>query len=127
MTLKNQVANVYGVGLNNVGSYQVAGRPFCATGSTGTSRTDLAFPTVTKEIVVMNRHVSQDLYFFFHTGSATQNQFKIAAGEQQTFSVKCKQVYLTGSATTTTFSIYASLTHIPASRMYSLTGSGITE
>ena len=72
-------------------------------------------------------YASQDLYFFFHTGSVTQNQFKIPAGEQQTFSVKCKQVYLTGSATTTTFSIYASLTHIPASRMYSLTGSGITE
>lgn len=127
MALKNQVANVYGVGINNVGSYQVAGRPFCATGSTDTTRTDLTFPAVTKEIVVMNRHASQDLYFFFHTGSVTQNQFKIPAGEQQTFSVKCKQVYLTGSATTTTFSIYASLTHIPASRMYSLTGSGITE
>ena len=28
MALKNQVANVYGVGINNVGSYQVAGRPF---------------------------------------------------------------------------------------------------
>ncbi len=127
MALKNQVANVYGVGINNVGSYQVAGRPFCATGSTDTTRTDLTFPAVTKEIVVMNRHASQDLYFFFHTGSVTQNQFKIPAGEQQTFSVKCKQAYLTGSATTTTFSIYASLTHIPASRMYSLTGSGITE
>ena len=130
MTLKNQVANVYGVGINNVGSYQVAGRPFCATGSTNVadSRTAITFPTVTKEIVVMNRHASSDLYFFFHTGSSTQNQFKIAAGEQQTFSVKCKEAYLTGSAATAVpFTLYASLTHIPASRMYSLTGSGITE
>jgi len=119
--------NVYGVGINNVGSYQVAGRPFCATGSTGVSRTDLSFPTITKEVVVMNRHASNDLYFFFHTGSSTQNQFKIAAGEQQTFSVKCKQACLTGSLVDTTYTLYASLTHIPASRMYSLTGSGITE
>jgi len=119
--------NVYGVGIGNVGSYQVAGRPFCATGSTGVSRTDLSFPTITKEVVVMNRHASNDLYFFFHTGSSTQNQFKIAAGEQQTFSVKCKQAYLTGSLVDTTFTLYASLTHIPASRMYNLTGSGITE
>jgi len=130
MTLKNQVANVYGVGLNNVGSYQVSGRPFCATGSTNTAndRTSLTSPTVTKEIVVMNRHTSADLYFFFHTGSSTQNQYKISAGEQQTFSVKCKEVFLTGSAAAeVTYTLYASLTHIPASRMYSLTGSGITE
>ena len=119
--------NIYGVGINNVGSYQVAGRPFCATGSTSISaRTTISFPTVTKEIVVMNRHGSNDLYFFFHTGSATQNQFKIPAGEQQTFTVKCKESFLTGSGATE-YTLYASLTHIPASRMYSLTGSGITE
>lgn len=122
--------NVYGVGINNVGSYQVSGRPYCATGSTNTSdsRTSVTFPTVTKEIVVMNRHASADLYFFFHTGSSTQNQYKIAAGEQETFSVKCKEVFLTGSsATAVTYTLYASLTHIPASHMYNLTGSGITE
>ena len=123
-------SNVYGVGINNAGSYQVAGRPYCATGSTNTadSRTTITFPTVTKEIVVLNRHASADLYFFFHTGSSTQNQFKIAAGEQETFSVKCKEVFLTGSAAASvTYTLYASLTHIPASRMYNITGSGITE
>ena len=119
--------NVYGVGINNVGSYQVAGRPYCATGSTTTSRTNISFPAITKEVVVMNRHASNDLYFFFHTGSETQNQFKIAAGEQTTFSVKCKEVFMTGSATDTNYTLYASLTHIPASRMFNLTGSGITE
>ena len=35
MTLKNQVKNVYGVGLNNVGSYQTSGKPF-VTASTVT-------------------------------------------------------------------------------------------
>ena len=122
--------NIYGVGINNAGSYQVSGRPYIATGSTNIadSRTAITFPTVTKEIVVLNRHVSEDLYFFFHTGSSTQNQFKIAAGEQQTFSVKCKEAFLTGSAATAvTYTLYASLTHIPDDRMYNLTGSGITE
>lgn len=119
--------NIYGVGLYNVGSYQVAGRPFCATGSTAVARTDLSFPEVTKELVVLNRHVSQDLYVFFHTGSTENNRFKIAAGEQHAFKVKCKEVFLTGSATGTTYTLYASLTHIPASRMFNLTGSGITE
>ena len=119
--------NVYGVGLYNVGSYQVAGRPYCATGSTGTSRTDITFPEVTKQIVVLNRHGSNNLFVFFHTGSAEANRYKIAAGEQQTFTVKSKEVFLTGSATSTTYTLYASLTQIPASRMYSLTGSGVTE
>ena len=127
MALKNQVANVYGVGINNVGSYQVAGRPFGKSSSTAAVKTPITFPTVTKEIVVMNRHASYDLFVFFHEDSTTQNQFKIAAGEQQTFSVKCKQVYLIGSSVGTTYTLYASLTHIPASKMYNLTGSGITE
>ena len=119
--------NVYGVGLYNVGSYQVAGRPYCATGSTGASRTDIAFPEVTKQIVVLNRHASNDLFLFFHTGSSDSNRFKIKAGEQQTFSAKCKEVFLTGSAANTTYTLYASLTQIPAGRMYGLTGSGVTE
>ena len=120
-------SNVYGVGLYNVGSYQVAGRPYCATGSTAAARTDITFPDVTKQVVVLNRHATQDLDVFFHTGSAAANRFTISAGEQQTFNVKCKEVFLTGSATGTTYTLYASLTHIPASRMFNLTGSGITE
>ena len=47
MALKNQVANVYGVGINNVGSYQVAGRPFCMTGSVS-GEDEITFPQVTK-------------------------------------------------------------------------------
>ena len=121
--------NVYGVGLYNVGSYQVAGRPYCATGSTNAadSRTSITFPEVSKELVVLNRHASNDLFIFFHTGSNDSNRFKVKAGEQQTFSVKCKEVFLTGSAASTTYTLYASLTQIPAGRMYSLTGSGLTE
>ena len=119
--------NVYGVGLYNVGADQVGGRPYCASGSTGASRTDITFPEVTKQIVVLNRHGSNNLFVFFHTGSTEANRYKIAAGEQQTFTVKSKEVFLTGSATNTTYTLYASLTQIPASRMYSLTGSGVTE
>ena len=63
MALKNQVANVYGVGINNVGSYQVAGRPFCMTGSV-TEEDEITFPQVTKQITVMNRG-SNDIYVYF--------------------------------------------------------------
>ena len=57
--------NVYGVGLYSVGSYQVAGRPYCATGSTNSTnvRTSITFPEVSKELVVLNLTI----YFYSFT------------------------------------------------------------
>jgi len=125
MSLKNQVANVYGVGINNVGSYQVAGRPFCATGSIS-GEDEITFPQVTKELVILNRDGSDDIYVYFSSSAPDGNKFKIAYGDQATFTVKCSKIYLSSSATPD-YSLYASLTHIPASRMFELTGSGISE
>ena len=125
MALKNQVANVYGVGINNVGSYQVAGRPFCMTGSV-TEEDEITFPQVTKQITVMNRG-SNDIYVYFSASAPDANKFKIASGDNQfTFNVKCNKIYLSSSATPT-YSLYASLTHIHKDRMFALTGSGISE
>jgi len=127
MALKEQVANVYGVGINNVGSYQVSGRPYCATGSLSADVDTITFPTVTKEIVVLNRDDgSDDMYVYFHTDSTDANKYLISAGDQHTFPTKCKQVYLSSSATVD-YTLYASLTQIPAARMYAITGSGVTE
>jgi hypothetical protein len=127
MALKNQVANVYGVGISNVGSYQVAGRPFCMTGSV-TKEDEITFPQVTKQITVMNRDSSNDIYVYFSASAPDANKFKIAqgVGNQFTFNVKCNKIYLSSSATPT-YSLYASLTHIHKDRMFALTGSGISE
>ena len=101
----------YGVGLNNVGSYQVSGRPYCATGSLNLSRATITFPDVTKEIVVLNRNTGvSEIEVYFHVDS---------------FEMKCVQVYLSSSAQAD-YTLYASLTGIPSARMYDLTGSGIT-
>ena len=90
MALKNQVANVYGVGINNVGSYQVAGRPFCMTGSV-TEEDEITFPQVTKQVTVMNRDSSNDIYVYFSASAPDANKFKIASGDNQfTFNVKCE-------------------------------------
>jgi hypothetical protein len=53
MTLKNQVKNVYGVGLNNVGSYQTSGKPF-VTASTVADGNEkhIEFPEVSNNITV---------------------------------------------------------------------------
>jgi hypothetical protein len=116
----------YGVGLNNVGSYQVSGRPYCATGSLNLSRATITFPDVTKEIVVLNRNTGvSEIEVYFHVDSPTANRYAIQAGQQQTFEMKCVQVYLSSSAQAD-YTLYASLTGIPSARMYDLTGSGIT-
>lgn len=134
MATEANLGNIYSAGLYHVGSYQVAGRPFCVTGSTSTlgaapHYTTGSFPKVTKEIIVLNTDASKELYVTFHTGAATANLHRVNAGEQQTFSVKCKQVFLTGSTIDgagTSYGLYASLTHIDSSHMFHMTGSGLT-
>jgi len=121
-------SNVYGSGLRNVGSYQVSGRPFCKSAAQGNGSgnpTTISFPNVTKQIIFINRG-SNSMYVYFGSSSPAKNKFEIAAGQQQTFNVKCKEIYTYGT-NTEEYSIYASLTHIPVDRMYALTGPGITE
>jgi hypothetical protein len=119
--------NIYGVGINNVGSYQVSGRPFSMTGSIG-GEDEITFPQVAKQITVMNRDGSNDIYVYFSASAPDANKFKIArgVGNQFTFNVKCNKIYLSSSATPA-YSLYASLTHIHKDRMFALTGSGISE
>ena len=120
---------IYGAGISNVGSYQVSGRPYCISGpiQPPASPEDAiqSFPTVTKQIVILNRDTTDSLSVYFHVDSPASCQYVIAPGEQQTFDMKCKQIYLSCSADVDA-TLYASLTGIAAARMYALTGSGIT-
>ena len=121
------LSNVYTAGINNVGSYQVSGRPFTNTGTqkAANATTKIEFPTVTKQIVFMNRGAAS-MYVHFSDSPGTANKFEIAAGEQHTFNVKCKEIYTYGTSGQG-WTLYASLTHIPNERMFTLTGPGITE
>lgn len=115
----------YTPGLNHAGCYIVSGYPNVTTGSTGGSLDVLDYDQVTKEIVVMNTHGSQSLYVLFAVNALSDNKFKIAAGEQHTFDVKTRRVYLSGSASGTTYSVCASLTTIPKHRIQEHSGSGV--
>ena len=115
----------YTPGLGHVGCYQVSGYPNVTTGSTGGSLTVLDWDHVTKEIVIMNTHGSQDLYVLFAYNAPTDNKFKIASGEQHTFDVKTRRVYISGSSSGTTYSVCASLTTIPKERIAEHTGVGV--
>ena len=134
------------VGLRNVGSYQVSGHPYM-TGAllyNGANEYKISFPYITKKITVT---LSGTL-----SGAGIQNQLRIhfvstgsshsVSGnyhyafldtheDSQDFDVKCKEMYVSTvsglTATDAAFFVYASLTNIPTSSMYELTGSGVTE
>jgi len=128
-----------GVGLRNVGSYQVSGHPYL-TGSVlyAGEEKKVSFPYVTKNITVINSAsangtVSTRLKIHFHsTGSNTdviaqKHYIEFNSLEDSfEFDVKCREIYIS-SPEVGGFMLYASLTNIPTSSMYVITGSGITE
>ncbi len=152
MALKEQVTNVYGVGIRNVGSYQVSGIPWV----TGSSSTWLAnnktiryqFPYVTKSLTVINIG-SNDVRLHFQSGSGVtivsdgQPAAASSGNDVQegyhfitvpsvqgavTMDVKCTEIYLSNfSGGSSGYQVFAELTTIPTGRMFNLTGSGITE
>jgi len=138
MALKNQVSNVYGVGLRNVGSYQVSGHPFI-TGSIIQANPNptehrIDFPYVTKKIVVKNYKTTGSKKIevrFVSTSSMTTDEHHISVSPDSsvTLDIKCTSIFLTtnNQAQTGQYEVYAALTNIPAERMYELTGSGISE
>ena len=125
----------YGVGLRNVGSYQVSGHPY-TTGSTdmGSANTELKveFPYVTKDITVVASG-SSVIKVHFNSNSDGRvldgGHFITLDSDEDsfTFDVKCKEVYLTNVSANAAFQLYASLTNVAPHHMYSLTGSGLTD
>ena len=130
-------SNFYSVGLNHVGAYQVSGTPYISGSAMPSNSSDslrFEFPTVAKSITVKSNHTTIRVHFapytasYGYTGAAsTNNNFvTIANGESQTFDFKCKEIFISNTGTSTNATddvqIFAELTNIPASRMYSLDG-----
>lgn len=134
-------SNFYSVGLNHVGAYQVSGTPYISgSAMPGNSNDSLRFefPTVAKSITVKSNHTTIRVHFAPYTagdpaypeytgGAVTNGNFvTIANGESQTFDFKCKEIFISNTGTSTNAAddvqIFAELTNIPASRMYSLDG-----
>tara|TARA_R110002020_G_scaffold26761_1_gene86583 strand:+ start:1275 stop:1793 length:519 start_codon:yes stop_codon:yes gene_type:complete len=142
-------------GLRNVGSYQVSGHPFI-TGSTFSAANKvhlIQFPYVSKSLTVINTTTAGDgdIRVHFQSGSGVTAVTSTGlTGEQGitddadvisgyhfitvpdgqgsvTLEVKCKQFYISNSTGSCTYQVLAELTNISTSRMYHLTGSGITD
>ena len=131
-----------GVGLRNVGSYQVSGHPYVTgsadMGSAGTE-VKVSFPFVTKEVTVFASGSNSQLKVGFQSDSngtvfdsAPHHYVSLSNGDSGTpssftFDVKCKEVYVKNVNANAGFEVYASLTGIQTGSMYVLTGSGITD
>ena len=128
-----------GVGLRNVGSYQVSGHPYITgsadMGSAGTE-VKVSFPFVTKEVTVFASGSNSQLKVGFQTNtdgsvfsSGPHHYISVSTSdlEKYTFDVKCKEIYIQNVNANAGFEVYASLTGIQTSSMYVLTGSGIND
>jgi hypothetical protein len=130
-------------GLNNVGSYQMAGLPYLS-GSEGLDAGEEdrhTFPQVAKSVTVVN-HGSQHIRIAFApTGSmntpSTTHHYITLSGTAATaglsgstqFSLngRMKDVYISNpAALATRYEIYAELTNIASGEMLTPTGSGIS-
>ena len=76
MALKEQVANVYSVGLQNVGSYMVSGQPFIARRSVNAGgQVKIEFPYVTKNIKIRIPSPPNTAVGFLGNNGATQRMW----------------------------------------------------
>ena len=112
---------IYGVGLGNVGSYQVSGMPFVTGGINATSATRVSFPYVTRWIQVANVGDGMLKIGFSQNGVQGSKYFTIpnltAAGSgtalppfSNVYEVKATEIWLSGS---TSVDVIAGLTFIP--------------
>ena len=133
--------NRYGVGINNVGSYQVSGLPWI-TGSSAQAKgqeSQWEFPKITKSITVINNSAQDIRVHFASTGSdtgasgvMTGSHFVLlnSAEDSYTFNVKAGEIYISAphanGSDNASFTIVAELTLIDVPPNFVLTGSGIT-
>jgi hypothetical protein len=126
------------VGLRSVGNYQVAGHPFI-TGSKLATDTEIKieFPTVAKSVTVIASGSESNIRVHFNSISDTSarviagNHYISLDNDEDSLSlgVKCREIYISSinGGGDKGFQLMASLTGIPTSSMYALTGSGLTD
>ena len=135
MATPSNLANIYSVGLNNVGSYQVSGVPY-ATGSLDPSSGAAAgikieFPYVTSWIEVINNSTSSPVWVGFSSlGVQGTNHFEIQKRDtnprgdptSHILPLKITELWLSGAADNV--SVVAGLTYIPTQQVTNVSPSG---
>jgi len=130
----------YSVGINNVGSYQASGSPYCSGSTSHPNGTQVQydFPRITRAITVTNNGGNAGPAIRVHFNGTAEGD--VIAGvhyvtlsgtmASQRFEVKTDKIFISpvsASAQSASYSIAAEITSIPKSSMYVLTGSGLTD
>ena len=130
MAEKNFAYNRSGVA--HAGAYQVAGYPYI-TGSSLNNNEErrVKFPTVAKSVTVISR-ANVEIRVHFNSKSTAdvingKHYITLDTIEDSvTFNVKCKEIYISAAGNNASYELFASLTGIPTSSMYELSGPGLT-
>jgi|TARA_R110000824_G_scaffold252306_1_gene441062 hypothetical protein len=131
----NEKWTQYGVGLHNVGSYQVAGLPYITGSATLPQAGEFkaVFPQVSRNITVINHGTGTLAVHFNPTGSGRVigglHYVELDSDEDSiTFNVKAREIYVSNNyGHDGNFRIIAELTQIDNGRMFNITGAGLTE
>ena len=123
------LSNVYTVGLNNVGSYQVSGMPFATGSINATTAVKIEFPYVTRWVQLYNHAASNHCRVgFSQEGVEGTNYFRLGSnagneGSQNSarLELKITEIWLSGADG---IDIVAGLTNIPVERINSISPSG---
>jgi hypothetical protein len=126
----------HGVGLRNVGSYQISGHPYMTGSLLATDQEyQVTFPFVAKSVTVIASGSNSNIRVHFASSSAGnvmggKHYISLNSSEDSvTFNHKCKEIYITSivGGEDKGFELFASLTGISTDHMYELTGTGLTE
>tara|TARA_R110000751_G_scaffold302713_1_gene416905 strand:- start:2342 stop:2746 length:405 start_codon:yes stop_codon:yes gene_type:complete len=128
----------YNVGINNVGSYQASGSPYCSGSTSHANGTQVQydFPRITRSITVTNNGAPAGPAIRVHFNGTTEGDviagvhFVTLSGSMasQRFEVKTDKIFISNaSGVAASYSIAAEITSIPVTSMFILTGSGLTD
>jgi len=125
-----------GVGLRNVGSYQISGHPYMTGSLLATGQeVKVAFPFVAKSVSVIASGSNSSIRIHFNStssGNVVDGKHFVSlnsAEDSVTFNHKCKEIYISSidGGGDKGFELFASLTGIGVEHMYELTGAGLTD
>ena len=128
----------YNVGINNVGSYQASGSPYCSGSTSHANGTQVQydFPRITRSITVTNNGGNAGPAIRVHFNGTAEGDviagvhFVTLSGSMasQRFEVKTDKIFISNaSGVAASYSVTAEITSIPVTSMYVLTGSGLTD
>ena len=109
-------------GLNAVGQYQLSGIPFASASIvvSGSSVTEVEFPTVTKFVTVVNEHSGSSARLrvgFSSAGIIGSNYFILDNGESYTGEFRVSSIFIAGDGAPSTASVIAGLTMIETNNL----------